>query len=91
MTRLDWALRPTVRAFGRPGGDAGGDALQPHHGLQGWERTPFHISRNELEVAEERREHWQWNFARDPRAFEIRPPLDAHVTLTATSFQANFH
>ncbi len=34
----------------------------------GWERTPFHISRNELAVAEERRSEWSlfrlWNFAR---------------------------
>lgn len=61
----------------------------------GWERTPFHISRNELAVADERREEWclfrLWNFARTPKAFELRPPLDAHVSLTATSFQASFH
>nr|WP_257891976.1 DUF3883 domain-containing protein [Gymnodinialimonas phycosphaerae] len=42
----------------------------------GWERTPFHISRNELAVAEERREEWclfrLWNFARTPKAFELR-------------------
>lgn len=61
----------------------------------GWERTPFHISRNELSVADERREEWclfrLWNFARTPKAFELRPPLDAHVSLTATSFQASFY
>lgn len=61
----------------------------------GWERTPFHISRKELAVADERREEWclfrLWNFARTPKAFELRPPLDAHVSLTATSFQASFH
>ena len=61
----------------------------------GWERTPFHISRNELAVAEARRADWLvlrlWNFARAPRAFELRPPLEAHVSLTATSFQASFH
>ena len=61
----------------------------------GWERTPFHISRNELSVADQRREEWcllrLWNFARTPRAFELRPPLDAHVSLTANSFQASFH
>ncbi len=61
----------------------------------GWERTPFHISRNELAVADERREEWclfrLWNFARLPKAFELRPPLEAHVSLTATSFQASFH
>ena len=60
----------------------------------GWERTPFHISRNEIEVAEERRDNWYlfrlYEFAREPKAFELRPPLDAHVSLTATSFQASF-
>ena len=61
----------------------------------GWERTPFHISRNELAVAEERRSEWSlirlWGFAREPKAFELLPPLDANVSLTATSFQASFH
>jgi len=61
----------------------------------GWERTPLHISRNELAVAEERRSEWSlirlWGFAREPKAFELHPPLDAHVSLTATSFQASFH
>lgn len=61
----------------------------------GWERTPFHITRNELVVAEERRSEWRlfrlWNFSREPKAFELHPPLDAHVSLTATTFQASFH
>lgn len=61
----------------------------------GWERTPFHITRNELAVADERRAEWclmrLWNFSREPKAFELRPPLDAHVSLTATTFQASFH
>ncbi|WP_243403999.1 DUF3883 domain-containing protein [Zavarzinia aquatilis] len=61
----------------------------------GWERTPFHISRNELAVAEEHRSEWclfrLWNFSREPKAFELYPPLDAHVTLTATSFVAGFY
>ncbi|WP_343115993.1 DUF3883 domain-containing protein [Ostreiculturibacter nitratireducens] len=61
----------------------------------GWDRTPFHISRNELQVADENRDTWHlfriYNFVREPRAFELRPPLDAHVTLTPTSFQASFH
>ena len=58
----------------------------------GWDRTPFYISRNELAVAEQRKQDWclfrLWNFAREPRAFELYPPLDAHVSLTAMSFQA---
>lgn len=61
----------------------------------GWERTPFYISRNELAVAEERRSKWclfrLWNFSREPKAFELHAPLDAHVSLTATAFQASFH
>jgi Domain of unknown function (DUF3883) len=60
----------------------------------GWERTPFHISRTELAVAEERGSEWclfrLWNFGRDPKAFELHPPLEAHVSLTATAFQASF-
>jgi hypothetical protein len=61
---------------------------------KGWERTPFHITRNELAVADERRGDWRlvrlWNFAREPKAFELRPPLQAHVSLMATSYQADF-
>lgn len=60
----------------------------------GWERTPFHITRHELAVATDRPREWcllrLWNFARDPRAFELRPPLEAHVTLIATAFEARF-
>lgn len=47
-----------------------------------------------FQVAEERRSDWRlvrlWNFAREPKAFELRPPLEAHVSLMATSYQANF-
>ena len=61
----------------------------------GWERTPFYISRNELAVADERRAEWSlirlWNFTREPKAFELHPPLEAHLSLTATTFQASFH
>lgn len=60
----------------------------------GWERTPFHISRNECAVAEERRDHWHlvrvWDFARTPKAFIIRPPLEQHLVLTPTSYFASF-
>lgn len=60
----------------------------------GWNRTPFHISRNELAVADARRNEWcllrLWSFSRDPKAFELRPPLEAHLTLTPTSFAATW-
>ncbi len=73
----------------------GGARLIEVKTTNGWERTPFHVSRNELEVAAGNRNSWVlfrlWNFARDARAFELRPPLDAHVALTPTTFQASFH
>ena len=60
----------------------------------GWDRTPFHITRHELAVATNRPTEWcllrLWNFARTPRAFELHPPLHAHVTLIATSYEARF-
>ncbi|WP_244444327.1 DUF3883 domain-containing protein [Lutibaculum baratangense] len=43
----------------------------------GWERTPFHITRNELAVAEERRSEWRlfrlWNFSRDDLPLKVHP------------------
>lgn len=60
----------------------------------GWEQTPFYISINELKVATSQSENWclfrLYDFARKPKAFELRPPLDTYVKLTATSFQASF-
>jgi hypothetical protein len=73
----------------------GADRLIEVKTTNGWERTPFHVTRNELSVAEANRDSWHlvrlWNFAREPKAFAIRPPLDAHVTLTPTSFLASIH
>lgn len=74
---------------------SGADRLIEVKTTNGWERTPFHVTRNELAVAEANRDSWHlirlWNFAREPKAFAIRPPLDAHVTLTPTSFLASIH
>ena len=72
----------------------GRDRLIEVKTTNGRERTPFLISRNELAVADERRSKWSlvrlWNFSREPKAFELYPPLDRHVSLTAASFQASF-
>jgi hypothetical protein len=73
----------------------GRDRLIEVKTTNGWERTPFHISRNELAVADANRDNWHlvrlWNFARKPKAYSIRPPLDAHVALTPTSFLASLY
>lgn len=98
-------LAERVRWVSREDGDGAGfdirsftlegrDRLIEVKTTNGWERTPFHISRNELAVANERRDDWYlfrlYEFARTPKAFELRPPLEAHMALTATSFQASF-
>jgi Domain of unknown function (DUF3883) len=71
----------------------GKDRLIEVKTTNGWERTPFHVTRNELAVADANRDTWHlvrlWNFAREPKAFAIRPPLEAHVLLTPTSFLAS--
>lgn len=72
----------------------GSDRLIEVKTTNGWDRTPFHITRNELAVAQENPDEWRlvrlWNFSRQPRGFELRPPLETHVSLIATSFQASF-
>lgn len=59
----------------------------------GWDRTPFHITRTELAAADRHRDSWRllrlWNFNRAPKAFELAPPLERHVALTATTFLAS--
>jgi hypothetical protein len=71
----------------------GRDRLIEVKTTNGWERTPFYITRNELAVAEARQANWRlvrlWNFTRKPQAYELRPPLAGHVSLMATSFQAD--
>lgn len=60
----------------------------------GWDKTPFHISKNEIAFAEENRAEWHlfrlWNFSKEAQAFELTPPLEDHVRLTAESFRADF-
>lgn len=72
----------------------GRDRLIEVKTTNGWDRTPFHITRNELAVAEARRDDWRlvrlWSFAREPRAFELRSPLQEHVSLMTTGYQASF-
>ncbi len=61
----------------------------------GWERTPFYLSRNEINVANDNRDSWHlvrlWNFVRQPKAYALRPPLENYVELTPTSFLASLH
>ncbi|MDQ0331405.1 MULTISPECIES: DUF3883 domain-containing protein [Phyllobacteriaceae] len=71
----------------------GSDRLVEVKTTNGWERAPFHVTHSELAVAEDRRSDSRlvrlWNFAREPRVLELRLPLEAHVSLTAASYQAS--
>ena len=56
--------------------------------------TPFYISENERSFAEERADSFRlvrlYDFARQPSAFELEPPLTDHVKLAGVSFRASF-
>ena len=60
----------------------------------GQSMTPFFLSENERAFAEERPEAFRiarlYDFARQPRAFELIPPLDRCVTLRPASWRAEF-
>jgi hypothetical protein len=58
-------------------------------------RTPFFLTRNECDVAEERPEDWciyrVHLFAREPRIFTISPPLELKLDLRAELWRASFY
>ncbi len=56
--------------------------------------TPFWISRNELNVADENPDTFRiarlYHFSRTPEAYKLTPPLTNHVHLNATEYLASF-
>jgi len=60
----------------------------------GSSRTPFYLTRNERELAEERPTDWQIYrvhlFAQDPKIFTITPPLEDAVILNPETWRASF-
>lgn len=60
----------------------------------GGEQTPFFISRNEKDFAEARPDGFRifrlYDFAREPRAFKIAPPLESRLILDAANYRASF-
>ena len=61
----------------------------------GWEWTPFYITRNELRVSEDRKDEWSlmrlWNVRSGPRAFELHPPLKNHLSLAPQVYEARLN
>lgn len=60
----------------------------------GHKQTPFLLSENERAFSEERLDAFRlvrlFDFARQPRAFELTPPLDKSVLLKAATWRAQF-
>lgn len=60
----------------------------------GHKRTPFYLTRNERDFAEEAADRFRifrlYDWGRAPRAFMIEPPLYTCLILEPTSFQASF-
>ena len=59
----------------------------------GHERTPFWITRRECEAAEKNTEIFRvrrvFHFHSKPQMFELPPPLEEHLSLTATCYMAS--
>jgi hypothetical protein len=57
-------------------------------------RTPFYLSRNECDLAQERPADWRIYrvhlFAKPPRIFTITPPLQANLNLQPETWRASF-
>jgi hypothetical protein len=60
----------------------------------GHQTTPFYLSENERLLSEERPDAFRlvrlYGFGRDPRAFELVPPLAASVMLQPANYRASF-
>lgn len=73
---------------------AGGERLIEVKTTTGHKQTPFLLSENERAFSEERPDAFRlvrlFDFAPDARAFELAPPLDRSVMLTAATWRAGF-
>lgn len=106
LTSADRAdLAKKVRWVSQEDGDgAGFDILSfDHSGSErllevkttcGGSTTPFYLTRNEQDVSHERPNEFRlyrlYSFARNPRIFELRPPLEDSVFLDPLVFTASF-
>ena len=61
----------------------------------GWERTPFYVTRNEKRVSCEKREEWclfrLWDFSRKPKAFELNSAELEECDWSATNYQVRLN
>lgn len=79
-----------IRSFDR----SGRERLLEVKTTLGGRTTPFYLTRNECALAEERADAFRllrlYSFAREPRMFELEPPLADAVRLSPHTYQASF-
>ena len=72
----------------------GGERLVEVKTTRGNQTTPFFLTRNEHALSEERTDAFKlmrlYAFAREPRMFELTPPLGEAVRLSTHTYQARF-
>lgn len=60
----------------------------------GHSKTPFFLSANEKQFADETKERFRlfrlYDFASQPKAFTIKPPLEEHLNLETATYKAGF-
>ena len=74
--------------------DSGDARLLEVKTTTGHQYTPFYLTENERQLSVERADEFRllrlYNFTREPKVFELRPPLEDLVTLWPISYRASF-
>ena len=74
--------------------ESGRDRLVEVKTTVGHQTTPFYVSENERSLSVERPEAFRlvrlYDFAREPRGFELIPPLEESVMLRPVNYRASF-
>lgn len=74
--------------------EGGAERLLEVKTTNGQGRTPFYVTRNECSLSKERPDVFRlfrlYDFSKGPRAFELAPPLEDHVSLEAEAWKAVF-
>ena len=74
--------------------EAGKERLLEVKTTAGYQLTPFFLSENERGLSQERPDAFRlvrlYDFQRNPKAFELAPPLEASVVLRPANYRASF-
>ena len=99
--RVRWVARDDgdgygydILSFNGKGEEANRELWLEVKTTNGPERTPFYITRNELNVSIQRPDAFRvfrlYDFRRQVRAYCLAPPVERHVSLSPTIYRASF-